>query len=683
MTSPSPLDARTSLARTRQVAAAAIRKCIRLPPRLTLSAWADRYRVLSPESSAEPGPWRTERVPYLREIMDTISGRDYQDVTVVKSSQTAGTEALNNAVGYYIDQEPSPILVVQPNVKPMAEAWSKDRLAPMLRDSPRLKGKVKDPRARDSGNTVLHKVFPGGYITAIGANSAAGLASRPIRVVLADELDRWGKSAGTEGDPLALAEARTITFRHRKKVVKISTPGNEGESRIEREWAASDQRTFHVPCPQCGHYQPLEWRTTENGPPGIVAGRGAYRLVWEKESDGDGDAVIHHPETAVYQCRSCEQLIPESAKPAMLAAGRWVKGNPSATRAGFHVSGLLSPWVRWSELATEWLRVRHEPEGRKTFINTKLGLLYVESGEMPDATTLEARAERYAAEVPAGVAVLTAGIDVQADRLELQVTGWGYREESWMIRLERIYGDPEGDEVWARAEALLAQPWRHESGAALRVACCMVDSGYATNAVYAFVRPRQLNGVFAAKGNDDAKVPLSRASRANRDHVKVFTYAPSKFKDTLFARLKKQVPGAGYYHFGTREQTGADPAYFQQFGAERRAVHYERGRFVVTYANPARKRNESIDLSVLTLIALRAMGMGVTEHLKQIHAKLVARGQAQTEAATDAAAQAAEAEQRGADASDAPVEASAAAAAEAPRAPAKPRRARNWVNRWR
>lgn len=623
MTTPtiSPLDLGRSRIRAFSTARKALRRRLKLPPKLSLSQWADRYRVLSPESSAEPGQWRTARVPYMREIMDAISGREHQEILILKCSQSAGTEVLNNASGFYIDQEPSPILVIQPNVKPMAEAWSKDRLAPMLRDSPRLRGRLKDPRSRDSGNTVLHKVFAGGYLSVIGANSPAGLASRPIRVILADELDRWPASAGTEGDPLALARARTITFRHRKKVVKVTTLGNEGESRGEKEWEASDQRHFYLPCPFCGHEQPLEWRASAKGPD-IRAGTGPYRVVWEKRTAADGE-VEHVPETAKYQCRACEALIDETHKAEMLAAGKWVKHNPASDRAGFHIPGLISPWLRWRELASEWLLVMDDPEQRKTFFNTKLGLLYSESGEVPDAASLESRRETYAAEVPMAVGVLTVSVDVQGDRIEVEVRGWGEGEESWQVRFERFYGDPtvlvgepDRPSVWERLQAILDREWKHESGAVMHVSVCMIDAGYEPDTVYAFVRPRQNRGVFAIRGVDNARDPLSRAAKAGRDGVKLFIVNPNKFKDTLFGRLKRQHPGRGFLHFGTG--TGADSEYFRQFGAEKRTVEFDGKGLIVQYVNPKRQRNEAIDLYVYGLAALRSMGMVVTQNLGEM-----------------------------------------------------------------
>lgn len=623
LTLPSPLDVVASRKRARRIAARAVRDRLRLPPRLTLSEWADANRVVS-APAAQAGPWRTDRVPYLREIMDEISRGLATDFTVVKCSQSGGTEVINNAVGYFIDQEPSSILVIQPNVKPMAERWSKERLAPMLRDCPRLRGKVRDPRSRDSGNTILLKEFEGGSVIVVGANSPAGLASSPIRIVLADELDRWAATAGTEGDPLSLAEARTITYRHRKRILKVSSPGNEGDSRIEKAWAISDQRHFYVPCPHCGHEQPLEWRDTDNKPD-IRPGRGAYRLVWDKEMVGD--THVHHPETARYQCRSCEQLIDETHKAEMLARGRWVKHNPTSHRAGWHIAGLLSPFVRWREIAEKWLEVKDDPEQRKTFFNTGLGLLNVELGEKLDAGKLEDRREQYAAEVPAGVGILTAAVDVQNDRLEVEIRGWGDGEESWQVRLDRILGDPEEAQVWERLEELLVRQWRHESGTTIRVVSCMVDSGDKTAAVYAFVRPRQLRGVYAAKGNDNAKQPLSKMSKANRDGVKVYTHRPSVWKDILFSRLRRQMPGAGYLHFGQPEQTGADSDYYRQFEAEKRVSTWTPRGPQVRYVNPKRARNEAIDLYVLNLVALRAMGLTVTQNLGAYVRKLAEDGE--------------------------------------------------------
>lgn len=623
-----------------------MRDRLRLPPKIQMAAWAEKYRIISPPA-AQPGPWVNARAPYLAEVMDTISGRDYQDITLVKLSQSGGTEVILNAIGYFIDQEPSSILCIQPNVKPMAQDFSKDRLAPLFRDTPQLAGKVRDPRARDSGNTILHKEFPGGQLTVVGANSPAGLASRPIRIVLADELDRWPSSAGSEGDPLSLARARQITYRHRRKTVKVSSPGNDLESRIDREWKLSDQRHYYVPCPHCSHMQPLEWRDS-GGTPDIRPGKGAYRLIWEKKVVGE--ETIYLFETAAYTCRHCACTIDETHKAAMLAAGAWVKHNPSSRRAGFHISGLLSPWVRWSELGKEWIDAKGDDEQRKTFFNTKLGLLYVALDGDVDGKKLASaeRRESYGDEsvdVPIGVGVLTMFIDVQDDRIECDVWGWGAREEAWHIRLERFHGDPDLDDVWERAEALRLKAWRHASGAQLRIRVVMVDQGYKKDPVFRWVKTRQAEGVFASKGVDGAKQPLSRATRPNQQGIKAWYFDPNTFKDVLFPRLRRKAVGAGYMHFGSFERTGADDTYFLQYEAETRSVNFVKNQPVVTYKNPGKKRNEAIDHYVGNLIALRSRGRSVTDRLAEIVAEVVAEGEKARAAAVAAGSDSVEIEE--------------------------------------
>jgi phage terminase large subunit GpA-like protein len=620
---PGPIEITAARYRARTASKRAFLAHLALPPRLSLSAYSDQHRIISADSgAAEPGQWSTDRVPYMREPMDCISGREYQDITIVAPSQTAKTEVLNNAVAFYIDQEPSPVLFVAYSVE-MAEAWSKERLAPMLRDMPRLRGKVKDPRSRDSGNTMRMKSYPGGYLAIVGSNAAAGLASRPIRVLLADELDRWQKSSGTEGDPLSLARARLKTFRHRKKEVKVSSPGNEGESRIEKEWEKSDQRHFYVPCPHCGEYQPLEWKDTE-GKPNITSGRGDYRLVWDKvEEDG---AVVHKPETAGYCCRKCGSIIEHTHKLTMLAAGRWVKHNPSSKLAGFHVSGLLSPWVSWADIATEWLSKKDDPEQRKTFFNTTLGLLYSEAGETADVTKLTGRREGWERDVPNGVGVLTMGVDVQGDRLEVLVMGWGHKEESSLIHFERLYGDPESQDVWERCDAILNREWMHEGGAPMLIRTCCVDSGHLADAVFRFVQPRQMRGVYATKGSDGLKVPMSRAQRGNRDKTKMFSFNPTTFKDVLFPRLKIASRGPGYIRIGNEEKTGVSEEFLLQFGAEKRLVEWKNGGRKVRYIELPGRRNEAIDLYNNNLVALRSLGATFIASLSHYAAAIAEEG---------------------------------------------------------
>ncbi len=580
-------EPKTSAAAKATLARAEVRLLKQLlapPPDITVTQWADAHRVLSREASAEPGQWRTDRAPYLRGIMDAFSDPLIERIVFMKPSQVGATEIINNIVGYFVDQDPAPLLVLQPTLD-MARAWSTDRLAPMLRDSPRLQGRVKDPRTRDSGNTILHKLFDGGHLTIVGANSAAGLAMRPIRVVLCDEVDRYPPSAGTEGDPVTLAFRRTATFWNRKLFLG-STPTVKGFSRIEQAYLESDQRTYHVPCPHCGLAQPLVWS----------------QLKWETD----------RPETAAYLCLGCGVLVEDAAKTDMLERGVWVAAEPGRTSAGFHLNGLYSPWARWAELAREFLEVRPIPERLRVFVNTVFAETWTEAGDEVPMDALALRRERYAAEVPRDVGVLTAAVDVQGDRLELEVIGWGKSEESWRISWEQLPGDPGREEVWQALEGRLTRAYRHEGGAYLHIAACCIDSGgHHTEQVYRFVRPRQGRRVYATKGLAQPGRPLlGRPSRANKLGVRLFPVGTDTAKDLLFARLKITQPGPGYCHF----PDVFDHEFFAQLTSEKAVTRYYKGRPIRSYVKQ-RPRNEVLDLEVLNLVALASLGSATLRDL--------------------------------------------------------------------
>ena len=388
------------------------------PPALTLSQWADMYRVLSAESSAEPGRWHTDKAPYQREIMDAIGDPHIRKVVIMSAAQIGKTDILLNALGYYMDYMPAPVLVIQPSLD-MGQTFSKDRLAPMLRDTPALQGKV-DTKSRYSGNTIMKKNFPGGHITIVGANSPIGLASRPIKVLLADEVDRYPSSAGTEGDPLLLAQKRQTTFWD-KKTIEVSTPGNKIDSRIAVEYENSTREEWNIPCPGCGHYQPLIWKN----------------VIFDKQE----------PEKPIlYKCERCGNLYGEYQWKAQSKMGRFVADNPDAETRGFHLNTLASPFCGWAEIVEKFLTAKEQldkgdPEAMKTWVNTELGEPWEEPGSSLEDAELFNRREIYDAEVPDDVIVLTAGIDVQENRFEVEVVGWGVGKESWGIRYQKIYGD--------------------------------------------------------------------------------------------------------------------------------------------------------------------------------------------------------------------------------------------------
>jgi phage terminase large subunit GpA-like protein len=563
------------------------------PPILTVSQWADRYRKLSAESAAEPGQWNTDRAPYQREILDAVNDPACEEVVIMSSAQVGKTELILNTIGYYVDYDPAPILVVQPTLD-MAQAFSKDRLAPMIRDTPALTDKVKDSKSRDSGNTILHKKFPGGHITMAGANSPASLASRPIRIVLMDETDRYPASAGGEGNPIKLAEKRTNTFWNRKKI-KVSTPTIKGESQIEKEFLSGSQEEWCVPCPCCGRFQPYEW------------GR------------------IHFSD-ATMECSFCGEHISEMDWKQQ--TGKYIAKFPDRRRKrSFHLNELASPWKHWEEIirdfqeANKELKENGDINKMKTFINTSLGETWEERGKSADDDSLLSRRERYEAEIPDGVLLLTAGVDVQDDRFEVEITGWGRGYESWGIRYEKIFGDLEKDETWDRLEEYLDRELYFASGTSLLLACTCIDTGgHFTTQCYKWLKKMERKGkrliptkaginlvtvlperkgkrIYGIKGMGGPGIPLiHKVSTNNQYKVKVFILGVDSGKEILMTRLNTVDEGPGYCHFPINADRGYNETYIKGINSEQRVVHIKDGRPVIKWVKKSGTRNEPLDL---------------------------------------------------------------------------------------
>ena len=540
------------------------------PPVLTVSQWADEYRRLSPEASAEPGRWNTDRAPYQRAIMDAVNDARCEDIIIMSSAQVGKTELILNIIGYYIDYDPSPILVLQPTLE-MAQTFSKDRLAPMLRDTPALKGKVKDARSRDSGNTILHKTFPGGHITMVGANSAAGLASRPIKVVLMDEVDRYPASAGTEGDPIKLAEKRTTTFWNRKKI-KVSTPTIKGRSPIEKEFLTSSMEEWNVPCPCCGKYQPYEW------------GR------------------IHFSDVTM-ECKFCLEHISE--RDWKSNPGKWVAAKENNKKRGFHLNELASPWKHWEEIIEDFKeadrdRKQGDIEKLKTFVNTALGEPWEERGEAADDNVLLSRRERYNADLPDGVLLVTAGVDVQDDRFEVEITGWGKGYESWGILYKKIKCNPEQEEAWNKLEQFLDTELYFENGNSLLIAATCIDTGgHFTSETYKFLKKmeRKQKKIFGIKGMGGEGIPLiNKISTNNVEKVRIFILGVDSGKEILMTRLKTVDEGPGYCHFPINADRGYDETYIKGLTSEQRVVSVKDNRATLKWVKKSGTRNEPLDL---------------------------------------------------------------------------------------
>lgn len=550
------------------------------PPRLTISEWADRNRMLSPEASAQPGKWVTALAEFQRGMMDAICEPGIDTVVCRTSSQVGKTEIILNAVGFYISQDPCPILVIQPTIE-MGQTWSKDRFSTMVRDTRVLRGLIKTPKSKDSNNTILHKIFPGGHITIAGANSAASLASRPIRIVLCDEIDRYPPSAGSEGDPVSLAIKRSTTFWNRV-IILVSTPTIKSISRIEAAWDESDQRRFYIPCPECGHEQYLLWGNVR----------------WDKDKEGR-----HLPETARYHCEKCDASWNDAQRINAIRKGKWIptKKVRDTKIAGFHIWEAYSPWVRLAEIAENFLESQESKERLKVFINTVLGEEWEDEGMKVNDLEIFGRKEKYAAEVPAGGLVLTLGSDIHDDRIEAEVVAWGKGYESWSIEYFIIHGKPSQEEVWDELDKRIQANYKHESGIGLRISCSCIDSGgHFTDNVYRFCKGKETRRIFAIKGSNTVGNPLvSRPTISNKAKVKLFTIGTDTAKELIYTRLRLAEPGPGYMHF----PVSYEQEYFEQLTAEKAVTKYSKG-FPHRVWVKIRGRNEALDCRVYNLAAL-------------------------------------------------------------------------------
>jgi phage terminase large subunit GpA-like protein len=547
------------------------------PPDLSVSEWADRYRYLSAEDSAEPGKWNTERAEYQREIMDAFTDPEVETVVVMTSAQVGKTQILLNVLGRYIHVEPCPILAVQP-IDQVAQDFSKDRFAPMVRDTVVVRERVSESKSRDSDNTILHKNFPGGQLGITGANSPSGLCSKPKRLVLMDEVDRYPASAGTEGDPVSLAVARTKNFFNRK-IGMFSTPGNEGESRIAAAFEESDQRFFHVPCPECGEFQ---------------------RLYWKQVKFTDRD-----PSTSYYECGHCRAHLTDADRLRMIKKGRWIADKPFHGTAGFHLNALYSPWATMAGIVKEHLEALKDTERRKTWVNTTLGETWVEEGDTVDESELIARVEKYPAQVPQGGLYLTAGVDVQEDRLEAEVVAWGKYYENWSIEYRVFYGDTKQPQVWTELDEFLLQDFKHASGTTLNISAACIDSGYNTDVVYDFCKPRASRGVYPVKGVGGNAVPIAgRPSKVkygkSQRTVNLFPLGVDQAKLAIYSNLNKKKPGPGFCHFPDTYT----PEYFDMLTAEKAVPKFVKGFKRIEWKK-IRERNEALDCRVYNLAAFR------------------------------------------------------------------------------
>ncbi|KTT24252.1 terminase [Pseudomonas oryzihabitans] len=584
------------------------------PPKLTLSQWAKEYAALSRETSAQTG--RFHAFPYQNGIMDAITDPTVSMVSVQKSARIGYTKILDHVVGFYIHQDPSPVLVVQPRVED-AEDYSTTEIEPMLRDTPVLAEIVGDLKSKDSKQKIAKRVFRNGAsVSFVGANSPGGFRRITARVVLFDEVDGYPvMGAGKEGDQIKLGVKRTESFWNRR-IVLGSTPTVKGESRIEKSYGNSDQRKYFVPCPHCGEYQVLEWGGPDT----------PYGMKWDKDEQGKGI-----PESVFYVCKVTGCMIREEHKEEMVRRGEWRATAPFTGHAGFHIWAGYSLFVNaaWPLLVKEWLEVKDDPLQRQTFVNLVLGETYEDRGELAlQEDRLAARCEVWPAEVPDGVAVVTVGVDTQGDRFEIEVVGWGMNEESWSIDYEVIEGDMETPDPWNRLDAYLKRVWYRADGRGFEaMAVCQDSGGNHTQKVYEFAKARLGRRVWAVKGESavggkrSPVWPTKKPSRRNKSTFRPVIIGVNAAKDAVRSRLHLSAPGPGYMHFPTTR----DINYFAQLTAERSVRKTSGGQHYRVWELPPGRANEALDCRVYAyaaLCGLQHMGLKLNKRAEEVNATL-------------------------------------------------------------
>lgn len=585
------------------------------PEDLTVSEWADKNRYLSPEASAEPGRWRTSRTPYLKVPMDAFNDPKVNRIVMVAASQVGKSELELNIIGYIIDQDPGSILYIHPT-DGAAKEFSKLRIAPMIRDSPTLRKKVAEPKSRDSGNTILQKVFPGGILTLCGSTEAHALASKPIRTIIGDERDRWATTAGDEGDPWALARARQITF-YNAKAVEVSTPTIKNASAIEKSFAEGTMERWCVPCPHCGEYNNIKFTD----------------IRFDKEEREIKGYRSYTATDVRYVCPHCAGISKESViKAKSRTEGKWMAENPEAYEErgcrSFWLNAFVSPWESWKTIIEAYLNAIGDTKRLQVVYNTRFGELWEDRGNLEDEGVYMSRREEYSADLPDGALVLTCGVDTQDDRLQYEVVGHGHFGETWGIQTGVIMGTPDDPDVWRRLDDVINKVYRFEEGHGLTISTTFVDEGgHFTQEVRLACNDRFDKKVFAIKGSSGGSgVPYTSPPR----RVKIvidgkyigrawqYMLGVDAGKQKIFDNLRVMTPGAKYCHFPLNEDRGYNREFFHSLLSERLVYIKNRKNPWQWQKIPGHERNEALDCRNYANAAFAALNPDLDRIAKEI-----------------------------------------------------------------
>lgn len=576
-------------------------------PRTTVSEWADRHRMI-PQGSANAGHWRTDQAPYQKEVMNAFTDPCIHEIAAMWAAQGGKSEIMNNVIARFSHVDPCPIMMIQPTLMD-GEDYSKRRISPMIRATPILQEIFTPPKARDTNNTILSKFFPGGSLSIAGANSPSALASKPIRILLCDEIDRYPDSAGGEGDPISLAEKRTTTYWN-WIVAKFSTPTNKGDSRIEDEYALGTKEEWQHQCPNCKEFHLLDH----------INMKCDYAQHIDKKKQKHIDV-----KSVVWVCPDCGFSFDEQTMKRQ--PQNYVPQNPKAREEGrrsFHVNGFAFPWIGWRTIMREWLEAQDDPEKEKVVYNTRFGLPYETRGVFKSERIFLDRREPYGAELPDGVMVLTAAVDTQDNRLEFEICGWGMGEERYGILKGIILGVPDTKAPWEKLDEILDKEYKFKNGRRLQVIRTFIDSGgHYTDEVYKYCFMHRFQQRYAVKGSSIPGEPLlaklSKKQMLNSS-IPLIIIGTDTGKEAIMSRLSIDVKGPKYMHFPLDSKEagknqieevvynrGYDEIYFRGLISEKKVARKKAGRIVWGWENIAKdKRNEPLDLAVYNLANIRS-----------------------------------------------------------------------------
>lgn len=593
-----------------------LKQVLKPRPKISGSEWANQHCYLPSEYSATPGPYNWRSAPYQREWLDVMCDDETQHIVIMAGVRTGKTQCIKNAIAYFIVNDPSPILYLL-NDETRAGEFSQAEFDPMVRVTPSLKNLFGDRRKRDSGNTKLLKTFPGGQIRFRGAATDSGLHGLTIRCLFADETDRYDNVLAEKGNPLQLAIARTISFRHRKKKVFTSTPLVKGRSHIENEYLNSDQRKYFVPCPHCGEHQVLEWK----------------HLMFTE-----------NPQNPEYVCQANGCVISHDDKHGMLQRGEWRATNPESPVKGYHINALYSPYITWAELVTDWKNAQGDRGKLQVFINSYLAETWEEAEESITPHALSYRLENYNAPMPtktetvSGAGVLTFGADVQEDRIELSTWAFGQDDERWLVDVQVFPGEVAVDKTpWAKlTDYVLNASFPNVHGAPIKISAGAIDIAYQTDRVFRWLDEFQavnVRGVkvFGIMGDTSDNIQHIRLPMHNTFHRRYILLGTKVSKDYFMTALQNEQPGPNYIHLPKSfpAEDGIprpmDKEVLEQLASEALVTRYVKGQAVRKWEKKGgRKRNEQFDMGRYAYAALMAQGADFNQHMPELVERVAA-----------------------------------------------------------